>query len=265
MSKSEATLTQEETGLRKHSAWNIYKERKTAKMKVFLMLALVAFTGCQARDPIDAIWYEMSKVTRPFDDVLAKFKETELGQKINAKMTEVGNAAVQYAETIQEHPLAQDIRTKIIKEAEVLRKRFVQDLTNVRDKLEPFAENLKTQIEQKVEELRTVVTPYTESYDSDALKTTVLQKTEELRVSLEEKVKELQSKIDPFTDELKQKVDQHVQEFQKAVAPLNEDLQAKVAEIQQGLAPYAEILDPYVKALNDRLTSLHEIFVNTFN
>lgn len=80
-------------------------------MKVFLMLAIVAFTGkcfmlfmkyqspfigiyftdvvtaymhsgCQARDPIDAIWYEMSKVTRPFDDVLTKFKETELGQKI---------------------------------------------------------------------------------------------------------------------------------------------------------------------------------------
>ncbi|XP_060726798.1 apolipoprotein A-IV-like [Tachysurus vachellii] len=244
-------------------------------MKVFLLLAIVAFTGCQARDPTDAILYEISKVTRPFDDALKMIKESQLGQEVNARITEFGNVAEEYVVTLQENlrPLTQDFMTIINKEAEVLKERLEQDLTTVRDKLEPYVENLKTQIQQRVEDLRVAVAPYADSFDSDTLKTTVLQKTEELSRSLEEKVKELQSQLEPYTDDLRQKVDQHLEEFQKTVAPLTEDLQAKVAEraalVQQGLAPYAEDLkeklDPYVQNLNDRLRSLYESYINTIN
>lgn len=39
-------------------------------------------SGCQARDPTDAILYEISKVTRPFDDALKMIKESQLGQEV---------------------------------------------------------------------------------------------------------------------------------------------------------------------------------------
>ncbi|MCI4374802.1 hypothetical protein PGIGA_G00010110 [Pangasianodon gigas] len=262
--KNSPVYTHKHTGLRKHSAGNIHKELKTTKMKVFLVLAIVAFTGCHANlfyadEPkpqleqlTDAFWDYVAKATHTAEDTLKKIRESQLGQEVNARITEGANVASQYAATLQKqvNPLAQDIMTKITKEAEVLKERLQQDLTTVREKLEPYADDLKTQIQQRVEELRVAVAPYAESFDSEALKTTVLQKTEELRGSLEEK---------------------HLQEFQKTVAPLTEDLQAKVAEratlVQQSLAPYAEDLreklDPYAQNLKDQLTSLYESFTKT--
>ncbi|KAM9489143.1 uncharacterized protein Hap1MRO34_005915 [Clarias gariepinus] len=254
-------------------------------MKVFLVLVLAVFTVCQANlfyadEPkpqleqlTDAFWDYVAKATHTAEDTLKTIRESQLGQEVNAGITDGANVASQYAVTLQNqmNPLAQDIMAKITKEAEVLKERVELELSTVKDKLDPYSEDLKTQIHQRVEELRAAVAPYAESFDSDALKATVLQKTEELRGSVEEKVKDLQSKLEPYTEELKQKVDQHLQEFQKTVAPLTEDLQAKVAErtalVQQGLAPFAddlrEKLDPLAQNLKDQLTSLYESYIRT--
>ncbi|XP_053350862.1 apolipoprotein Eb-like [Clarias gariepinus] len=243
-------------------------------MKVLFVLAIVAFTGCQANlfladEPkphmeklTDAFWGYVAKATRTAEDTLKTIRGSQLGQEVNTRIADGVNGVSQYAVTLQNQmsPLAQDIMAKITEEAEVLGERLKQDLTNVRDKLDPYAEDLKSQIQQRVQHLRAAVAPHAESFDSEVLKATVLQ-------TIEEKVKELQSKLEPYTEELKQKVKEHLPEFQKTVAPLTEDLHAKIALVQQGLAPYAEDvsekLDPYAQILKDQLTSLYEAFTKT--
>ncbi|KAI5620539.1 apolipoprotein A-IV-like precursor [Silurus asotus] len=263
-------------------------------MKVFLVLALAVFTGCQANlfnadEPkpqleqlTDAFWDYVAKATHTAEDTLKIIRESQLGQEVKGSLEEKVKelqsqmepfAASEYAVTLQKQvsPMAQDIMTEIFQEAEVLKERLEQDLITLKGKMEPYSDDMKTQIQQKMEELRVAVAPYAESIDTEALKTTVLQKTDELRGSLEEKVKELQSQMEPFAEQLRQKVDQHMQEFQNAVAPLTDDLQTKVAEraalVQQGLAPYSEDLreklGPYTQNLKDQLTSLYESFSKT--
>ncbi|XP_076827162.1 apolipoprotein A-IV-like [Brachyhypopomus gauderio] len=243
-------------------------------MKVILLIAIVAFTGCQANlfyadEPKpqleklnDAFWDYVAQATHTAEETLKMIKESQLGQEVNARITESANVASEYAVTLQNqiNPMVQDIMTKITKEAEVLKQHLESDLTSVKDKLEPYTEDLKAQIQQRVEELRVAVA-----------ETTVLQEAEKLKGTLEEKVKELQSQLGPYTDELKQKVEGHLQDFQKTVTHLTEDLQTQVAEraamVQQSLAPYAEDLkeklDPYAQNLKDKLTALYESFSKT--
>ncbi|XP_036393844.1 apolipoprotein A-IV-like [Megalops cyprinoides] len=251
-------------------------------MKVFLVLAFVAFTGCHANllwaDPPksqleqvkDAFWDYVAKATQTAEDTLKMIRQSELGQEVNARITESADAASQYAVTLhsQVTPLAQDLVTKISQEAELLKERLGKDLITVRDQLEPYSEELKSKIQQHVEKLRQELAPYTESLDTAALKATLLQKSEELKGSLEQSVQELQSQLGPYTEELKEKVDQHLQEFKNSVAPLADNVQTQLAErakmLQQSLAPYAEDLkeklNPYAQDLKAQLTALWESF-----
>ncbi|XP_055067560.2 uncharacterized protein [Misgurnus anguillicaudatus] len=258
-------------------------ENKT--MKVLVVLALAVFTGCQANlfyadEPkpqleqlTDAFWSYVAKATHTAEETVQMIRNSQLGQEVNARLTQSADMASEYAVTLKKHvdPLTEELMTKITKEAEVLRERLGQDLLSVRDKLEPYADNIKSQIQQRVEDLRTAMAPYADSLDSETLKATLLQKSEELKGSVEESVKELQAQLEPYTADIKEKVDQHLQEFQKTVNPMAEDLQAQIAErakmVQQSLTPYAEDLkeklDPYAQDLKAQLTSLYESFVKT--
>ncbi|KAG9334614.1 hypothetical protein JZ751_007437, partial [Albula glossodonta] len=253
-----------------------------AAMKVFAILAIVAFTGCHANllwadEPKpqmeqlkDAFWDYVAKATQTAEDTLQMIRKSELGQEVNAKITESTDLAGKYAVTLRSQvtPLAQDLLSQITKEAELMKERLGQDLTTVRSQLEPYAEDLRAKIEQQVEKLRQEVAPYTESLDTEALRATVLQKSEELKGSLEQSVKELQAQLGPYTEELKDKVDQRLREFQQSVAPLAESLQTQLGQraklLQQSLAPYAEDLreklDPYAQDLKSQLTALWEAF-----
>ncbi|KAA0703231.1 hypothetical protein E1301_Tti006972 [Triplophysa tibetana] len=254
-------------------------------MKLYLVLAFVAFTGCQANlfsadEPkpqleqlTDAFWSYAAKATRTAEETLKMIRESQLGQDVNARLTQSADMASEYAITLKKQvdPLTEELMTKITKEAEVLRERLGQDLITVRDKLEPYADNFRSQIQQRVEDLRAAMAPYADSLDSESLKATLLQKSEELRESIEQSVKELQTQLEPYTADIKEKVDQRLQEFQKTVSPMAEDLQAQIAErakmVQQSLAPYAEDLkeklDPYAQDLKTQLTSLYESFIKS--
>ncbi|KAI1886296.1 hypothetical protein AGOR_G00212540 [Albula goreensis] len=254
-------------------------------MRTFVLLALFALTGCHANilwadEPKpqleqvkDAFWDYVAKATRTAEDTLQMIRKSQLGQEVNAKITESADLAGKYAVTLRSQvtPLAQDLLTQITKEAELMKERLGQDLTTVRSQLEPYAEDLRAKIEQQVEKLRQEVAPYTESLDTEALRATVLQKSEELKGSLEQSVKELQAQLGPYTEELKDKVDQRLREFQQSVAPLAESLQTQLGQraklLQQSLAPYAEDLreklDPYAQDLKSQLTALWEAFTKS--
>ncbi|XP_050986746.1 apolipoprotein A-IV-like isoform X1 [Labeo rohita] len=194
------------TGL-SNTSWGL--KQTTLNMKLYLILAFVAFTGWQANlsnaeDPnphlkhlINAFWNYIAQASQP-------------GQE------------VRLTETLQ----SEDQMTKITKEAEVLRKRLEKDLNIIKDKLEPYADNLKSQIQERMEELRTAMAPYADSLDSETLKATLLQKSEELQGNLEQSVKELQAQLEPYTADIKEKVDQYLKEMQKSFASSPEDLQA---------------------------------------
>uniref|UniRef100_A0A8C2PP68 Uncharacterized protein n=1 Tax=Cyprinus carpio TaxID=7962 RepID=A0A8C2PP68_CYPCA len=169
-------------------------------MKVLVVLALAVFTGCQANifyadEPkpqleqlTDAFWSYVSKATQTAEETVMMIRSSQLGQEV--KLTQSADMASEYAVTLKKQmdPLAEELMTKITKEAEVLRERLGQDLMNARDKLEPYADNLQSQIQQRVEELRTAMAPYADSLDSETLKATLLQKSEELRGNLEHRV-----------------------------------------------------------------------------
>ncbi|KAJ8388861.1 hypothetical protein AAFF_G00126170 [Aldrovandia affinis] len=252
-----------------------------AVMKVFVVLALVALTGCHANilwadqpkpqleQVKDAFWDYVAKATRTAEDTLEMIRRSQLGQEVNAKITEAGKYTASLHTQVT--PLALDILTQIAIETELMKERLAQDLSTVRGQLEPYAEELMVKIEQQVEKLRQEVAPYTESLDTEALKATLLQKSEELKGNLEQSVKELQSQLGPYTEELKEKVDQRLLEFQESMAPLAESLQFQLAHrakmLQQSLAPYAEDLreklDPYAQNLKYQLTALWESFTKT--
>ncbi|TRY93413.1 hypothetical protein DNTS_014250 [Danionella cerebrum] len=219
----------------------------------------------------DAFWSYVSKATQTADETIKMIRESQLGQEVNARLTQSADVASEYAVTLKKQmdPLAEELMNKITKETEVLRERLGQDLVTVREQLEPFADNMRSQIQQRVEELRTAMAPYADSLDSETLKATLLQKSEELRGNLEQSAKDLQAQLEPYATEIREKVDLRLQEFQKTVTPLAEDLQAQIREraqmVQQSLTPYAEDLreklDPYAQDLQAQLTSLYESFI----
>uniref|UniRef100_A0A3B3QTY7 Apolipoprotein A-IV a n=1 Tax=Paramormyrops kingsleyae TaxID=1676925 RepID=A0A3B3QTY7_9TELE len=230
-------------------------------MKVFVVLALAVFSaGCHANilwadEPkpqlekvTDAFWEYVARATQTTEETLKMIRESQLGQAVNAKITESADVANQYTVALrgQLTPLAEDTLTQIFKQAEVLRERLAEDVS-------------------------TAKAPYADSLDTEALKTTLLQKSEELKASLDENVKELQTKLGPYTEEFREKVDQRLQEFKDNVAPLAENIQSQMMQraktVQQSLAPYAEDLreklDPYAQDLKTKLSSLWESFISS--
>uniref|UniRef100_A0A8C2I2J5 Uncharacterized protein n=1 Tax=Cyprinus carpio TaxID=7962 RepID=A0A8C2I2J5_CYPCA len=188
-------------------------------MKVLVVLALAVFTGCQANifyadEPkpqleqlTDAFWSYVSKATQTAEETVMMIRSSQLGQEVNARLTQSADMASEYAVTLKKQmdPLAEELMTKITKEAEVLRERLGQDLMNARDKLEPYADNLQSQIQQRVEELRTAMAPYADSLDSETLKR-----------------KPGAQSLTPYTEDLKEKLDPYAQDLQAQLSSLYE-------------------------------------------
>ncbi|XP_066531111.1 apolipoprotein A-I-like [Hoplias malabaricus] len=239
-------------------------------MKVLVVLAVLAFAGChanilwqdQARPSMemvkDAFWDYVAKATQTTDDILQKIRESEMGQEVNAKISESADAISQYAVVLrgQVTPLTQQMLSRVFQEAEQLNVRLQQDLTSMKSQLEPFVQQMMTNIQQQVEQLKTELSPYTDM-DAEALKATVLQKSEELSANLEKSMKEFQSQLGPQTDELKQKLEQHLQDFQKTMVPLAENIQDQLVQNAQEVQ---RKLDPYAEDLKAQLTALWESF-----
>uniref|UniRef100_A0A671LWZ6 Si:dkey-7f3.14 n=1 Tax=Sinocyclocheilus anshuiensis TaxID=1608454 RepID=A0A671LWZ6_9TELE len=138
-------------------------------MKIFLVIALVVCTGCQAN-----LFY-------------ADEPKPQLQQLTDAFRKNVDMAS-QYTTNLKEQmdPLAKYLMTKITKGVDMLRERIEEEVNTVRCALKPYIEYVTSLFEKGVDYIR-------ESLDFEDLKATVLQKSEELRESLEQGVKELQA------------------------------------------------------------------------
>jgi len=250
-------------------------------MKVLVVLVLVVFTGCHANvvqqnqnvpqlDMVkDAFWDYVAKATLTAEDTLERIKQSELGQGVNAMISESADAVNKYSVALrgQVTPLTQDLLGKLTQEAEVLKARLDQDLSSVRTQLKPYAEELNEEIQRQVEELKSQMIPYVEALDSEALKATLNQKSEELKVNLEKSVKALQSQMVPFSEELKQKMELNLEAFQRSMVPLTQsfttELVQRSQELQKSLAPYGEELKKLeinAQDLKAQLTALWESF-----
>ncbi|XP_072530836.1 uncharacterized protein [Salminus brasiliensis] len=242
-------------------------------MKVLVVLAVVAFAGShanviwqdQARPSMEtvknAFWDYVAKATQTTEDILQKIRESEMGQEVNAKISESADAIGQYAVVLrgQVTPLTQETMTRFFQEAEQLKVRLQQDLSSVKSQVDPYMQELMSTVQKQVEQLKTDVAPYTEM-DSEALKATLLQKSEEMRASLEKSVKEMQAQLGPQAEELKQKLEQHMQDFQKTMIPMAENFQDKLT---QNAEEMKRQLDPYAEDLKAQLTALWESFAKS--
>ncbi|KAL6461271.1 hypothetical protein MHYP_G00312370 [Metynnis hypsauchen] len=264
-----------------HSPWDVQGNKKHLReflkhpnMKVLLVLAIVAFAGChanvlmwhdQARPSIDmvkdAFWDYVAKATQTTEDILQKIRESEMGQEVNARISESADAINQYAVVLRSKmtPLTQEMLTRAFQEAEQLNVRLQQDLSSVKSQLEPYVQELMSNVQQQVEQLKTEMAPYAEM-DAETLKATLLQKSEELKANLEKSVKDMQAQLGPQTEELRQKLEQHLQDFQKTMIPLAENLQEQLAQNAQEVQ---KKLDPYAQDLKTQLTALWESFAKS--
>merc|ERR1712212_1063296 len=169
--------------------------RHRSVMKILVVLTLAVFTGCNAAVLLqdqpkpqldivpkpqldivtDAFWDYVAKATHTAQDILQNIKQSELGQGVNAMISESTDAVNQYTVAL----CGQGLLAKITHEVAMLKARLDQDL-------------------------RKGVTPFIEALNPEALKAALLQKSEELKRSLEKSVKELQV---PHSEELRQQME----------------------------------------------------------
>merc|ERR1712212_732322 len=184
-------------------------------MKILVVLTLAVFTGCNAAVLLqdqpktqldivpkpqldivtDAFWDYVAKATHTAQDILQNIKQSELGQGVNAMISESTDAVNQYTVALRSQvtPLTQDLLAKITHEAELLKARLDQDLSTVRAQLQPYAEELSVDIKRQ---------------------------GEELKGSLEKSVKELQAQLVPHSEELRQQMEQSLEAFQIRIIPM---------------------------------------------
>merc|ERR1712212_1232127 len=142
--------------------------RHRSVMKILVVLTLAVFTGCNAAVLLqdqpkpqldivtDAFWDYVAKATHTARDILENIKQSELGQGVNAMISESTDAVNQYTVALRSQvtPLTQDLLAKITHEAELLKARLDQDLSTVRAQLQPYAEELSVDIKRQVEDLK---------------------------------------------------------------------------------------------------------------
>ncbi|XP_050986747.1 apolipoprotein Eb-like isoform X2 [Labeo rohita] len=160
------------TGL-SNTSWGL--KQTTLNMKLYLILAFVAFTGCQANlfyadepKPLleqltNAFWSYVAQATRTTEDTLKMIRESQLGQEVNVRMTQSADIASEYAVTLKEQmdPMLEELRSKITKETEVFMELLSQNLIGIRDKLKPYSDNLKRQIQETVKKFIDAVGSFT--------------------------------------------------------------------------------------------------------
>ncbi|XP_035278724.1 apolipoprotein A-IV-like isoform X2 [Anguilla anguilla] len=254
-------------------------------MKLFVVLALVAFTGCQANvlrsdEPTpqleqvkDAFWEYFVKASQTAQGALKTIRESELAQQVNAKIKESVEVVQQYREIVQEQVIviSDKLHKKVSEHVEQLSESLQPAINEVRVQLEPLAELLRANIQQQMQKVRQVLDPYTESLDTDALRNTLGNIIWKLLRTVESSLTELQSQLGPSTEELKGKVEESMQEFWEVVRLLDRSLQKeifnKIWMLDRTLYPYADglkaKLDPYIQGLESQLTALWESSANS--
>ncbi|XP_070840997.1 apolipoprotein A-IV-like [Chaetodon trifascialis] len=251
-------------------------------MKVFVVLALAVFTGCNANivwqnqpkqqvDMVkDAFWDYVAKVTMTAEDSLKQIRRSQLGKDVNILVSESTDAITKLTDTLrtQVAPLTQDLMSKFSQEAKRLKTRLEKDLTTAGVHLQPYAEELVADLQRQVEGLKKDAAPYANTMDPEALKAVLLQKSQELKGQLDKSVNRLQAQMVPYAEEIKEKMDQSLEEFQRSMVPLAQSFETqltqKTQEIQQNLAPYGEELraklDADAQNMKRQLTALWESF-----
>lgn len=252
-------------------------------MKVLVLLALLSVCNANVlwQEPPktnlevvkDAFWDYVAKATLTAEDSLKQLRQSELGQEVNAKISQSADTVNQYIVALraQVAPATQDFLTQFTQQAELLKAQLEKDLTAAGSSVQPYAQEMLAKLQDKVEELKKEVAPYAESMDPEALKTVLQQKSQELKAQLDQSVNQLQSQMVPYTEEMKQKVEQHLEDFQKNMMPLAQSFETqltlKTQEIQQKLAPYGEELkaklDASAQDMQAQLSALWETFTKT--
>ncbi|XP_064155409.1 apolipoprotein A-IV-like [Anguilla rostrata] len=253
-------------------------------MKLFVVLALVAFTGCQANvlrsdEPTpqleqvkDAFWDYFVKASQKAQGALKTIRESELAQQVNAKIKESVEVAQQYRKIVQEQVIGinDELHKKLSEHVEQLSESLQPDINEVRVQLEPLAEKLSANIQQQMQKVRQVLDPYTESLDIRALQHTLRRMhwklIGSLFVSVQQLLSHLQDQLGPSTEELKGKVEESVREYNKFVLPLEEiltnEIFNKLLMFDRTLYPYVNglkaKLDPYIQGLESQLNALWE-------
>uniref|UniRef100_A0A8C4E2Y0 Apolipoprotein A-IV n=1 Tax=Dicentrarchus labrax TaxID=13489 RepID=A0A8C4E2Y0_DICLA len=181
----------------------------------------------------DAFWDYVAKATLTAEDSLQQIRQSELGQEVNARISQSADTVNQYVVSLrtQVAPLTQEFMTRFSQEAEQLKARLDKDLTAVSTNMQPYAEEMVAHLQRQVEELRKEAAPYAEAMDPEALKAVLLQKTQELKGQLDKSVSELQAQMVPYTEEMKEKMEQSLDEFQRSMTPWPRDLQAQLSQI----------------------------------
>ncbi|KAF3707205.1 Apolipoprotein A-IV [Channa argus] len=218
----------------------------------------------------DAFWDYVAKATLTAEDSLQQIRQSELGQQMNARISQSADTVNQYIISLQNQvaPFTQDFMTQFSQEAEQLKARLEKDLAAVSDNMQPYAEELVANLQKQVEELKKEAAPYAEAMDPEALKAVLLQKSQELKGQLEKSMSELQAQMGTYSEEMKQKMEQSVEEFQRSMIPLAQSFETQVSqktqELQQSLAPYGEELkaklDASAQDMQAQLSALWESF-----
>merc|ERR1712235_23634 len=242
-------------------------EESSSIMKVLLVLYLAVFTVCNA-SPVweiqpkaqldivtDAFWGHVAKATKTAEETMQNIKLSELGQQVNAMISESGDAVNKYTVALrgQVTPLTEDLLAKITKEGELLKTRLEQDLTTMRGQLKPYAEELNADLQKQVKELMKEVNVYVDAMDSESLRAAVLQKGEELKASLEKNVKVLQAQFVPHAEEVKEMMEQNLDAFQS-------QLEQGAQDLQKNLAPYGEQLKKLELNAEDLKNQLNKLW-----
>ncbi|KAK1804879.1 hypothetical protein P4O66_019137, partial [Electrophorus voltai] len=241
-------------------------------MKVLVILAIAIFTGCHANmwqnhpkssmeTMQDAFRDYIAKATLKTENVLQKIRESEMGQEVNARISESTDAIGQYVVAVQSQvtPLTQELLEKLSQEAERLKSPAVH-LSSAQSQLQPYVNELVTDIQQQVEQMNKDLTPYVDAVHTEALRSILLQKSEKLRGSLEKSLHELHTQLGPQMEELMQTLEQHVQDFQNQMALLAQNFQTQLA---QSSLDIQQKLDPYGQDLKARLMALWESFAKS--
>ncbi|XP_035278690.1 apolipoprotein A-IV-like [Anguilla anguilla] len=251
-------------------------------MKLFVVLALVAFTGCQANvlrsdepkpqlDLVkDAFWDYFVKATKIVLDTLKTIGNSASGQQVNEKIKESVEVASQYRAIVQDQVVvfSQELHKKLSEHVEQLSESLQPDINEVRVQLEPLAEKLSTNIQQQMQKVRQVLDPYTESLDTRELKRALQRMHGKLISSLfmDQLLSHLHSQLGPSTKELKKKVEERMREIDRSVSPLISlflrEVMGNAGMLEKALAPYIVDLkvrlNIFAQDLKSQLTALWE-------
>ncbi|XP_035278641.1 apolipoprotein A-IV-like [Anguilla anguilla] len=258
-------------------------------MKLFVVLALVSFTGCQANvlrpdEPTpqlgqvkDAFWDYFVKASQKAQGALKTIGESELAQQVNAKIKESVEVVQQYRATVQEQVIviSDELHKKLSEHVEQLSESLQPDINEVRVQLEPLAEKLSANIQQQMQKVRQVLDPYTESLDIRASERALRRMHRKLFMSVEQLLSQLlehlQDQLGPSTEELQGKVEESVREYREFVLPLEDILGNEIINklfiFFRTVYPYVNglkaKLDPYIQGLESQLNALWESSANS--